>query len=424
MTNSPTIGRHSLRRWTVGLLVALGVGAAGWWGYRQLVLHRHWRAAEAALERHDCWQAYEQLQPCLDAWGDDLEVLLVAARAARLAGALDAAEAHVAHCERLAPTEDAVRFERMLLQVQQGDLQPYWEPLRRLIDIADDRQNDALAALASGLANTLQVSEAVDCLDKIRQRDPDFLPMLLLSAELRLRFQRNAEARWFLEKAVMQLPNALTPRLRLAECLIQEGAARDAAVHLELLQRSHPDHADVLLALARCRIYRNQVDSARELLDRLLLRHPRHLEALVERGRVEQRVGDPNLAQTWLRRALEVNPDHLAAWQTLEASCLAASQTEAAQRCRAEIERIEVESGRLQRLVVEATQSPSAGAADRTELGDQWRRLHQSRDAQKYLFSALQIDSRYGPAHRALAELFEETGQLHRAARHRALAGS
>src|SRR5688572_18944570 len=192
MTDSPTTGRHSQRRWALALLFAIGVAAAGWWGYGQYVLHRHWQAAEAALERHDCWQAYEELQPCLRAWGHRLEVLLVAARAARLAGELDAAEAHVADAERAAPTDPDVKFERMLLQVQQGDLQPYREPLQRWIDIPDGRQIQVLAALAGGLANTLQVSDAVECLDKIAERDPEFLPMLLLSAELRQRFQRNA----------------------------------------------------------------------------------------------------------------------------------------------------------------------------------------------------------------------------------------
>lgn len=422
MTERATTGRRPLRRWALGLVVALGLGIAGWWGYRQFVLHQHWNAAEAALARHDCWQAYEELQPCLEAWSDRVEVLLLAARAARLADRLDAAEAHVGRCERLAPDDDAVRFERMLLQVHQGDLQPYQEPVRRLIEIPDERQHVVLAALAHGLANTLQVSDAVECLDTIRQRDPEFVPMLLLSAELRLRFKRNTEARWFLDKAVALLPDALVPRLRLAECLLDEGAVREAAAHLERLHERHAHDAEVEFALARCRVYRNRLDSARELFDHLLLKHPRHVEALVERGRLELRVGDPVLAQDWLRRAVDVNPHHAAAWQALEAACLAAAQTDAAHACRAEIDRIELELGRLQRLVVQSTQTQFAGAAERTELGDRWRRLHDARNAQKYLFSALQIDAGHRPAHQALAELFEQTAQPHRAARHRALA--
>ncbi len=424
MTVCPTPVRRSTRRWAFALLVALGLGAAGWWGYREFALDRHWQAAQAALELHDGWRAYEELQPCLLAWGDRQEILLVAARAARLAGALDDAEAHVAACERLAPTDDDVRFERMLLQAQQGDLQPYQEPLRRLLATPDERQPTVLAALAGGLADTLQINEAAAYLDKIAQRDPEFVPMLLLAGELRVRYQHPTEARPFLEKAVERLPHALTPRLRLAECLLQLGAVREAAAHLELLRQQRPDHAEVLLALARCRGYRNQSDSAQKLLDHLLLKHPQHLEALVERGRLEQRVGDPILAQSWLRRALEINPDHLAAWQILEASCLAAAQADPARACRVEIERIELESGRVQRLVVQAAQAPTPSVTVLTEVGDRWRRLHNGREAQKYLFSALQIDPRHGPTHRALAELFEQTGQPHRAARHRALAGT
>lgn len=422
MSACPTTGRRFGRRWALGLLVALGLVAAGWWGCWQLVLERHWQAAHAALERHDGWHAYEELQPCLAAWPDRIEVRLVAARAARLAGELDAAEAHLTVCEDLAATDGEVLFERTLLQTQQGDLRPYQESLRRLIANNDARQLVALAALARGLADTLQINEAAVYLDKIAQSDPEFVPMLLLAGELRVRYQHPLEARPFLDKAVELLPQARTPRLRLAECLLQLGAVREATANLELLQRQDPRHAEVLLALARCRGYRNQCDDARAVLDRLLSMHPRHLDALVERGRLEQRVGDPMLAQTWLRRAVVENPDHLAAWQILEASCLAAAQDDAARACRAEIERIELESGRVQRLVAQAAQSASPSAAALTEIGDRWRRLHNSREAQKYLFNALQIDAHHGPAHRVLAELFEQTGQPHRAARHRALA--
>ncbi len=401
--------------------MALGVGAAAWWGYGQYRLQQHWQAAQDAIEHHDAWTAYDELRPCLSAWSERAEVLLAAARAARLAGMIDDAEAHLTACERLAPSDDDVQFERMLLQAQQGDLRPYEETLRRLSDEPGDRQNAVLMALAQGLADTLQTGEAAMYLERIAARDPDYLPMLLLSAEVRVRHERFAEARPYLDRAFGLAPQGLGPRLRLAECMLQQGEVQGAEEHLRELYDRYPAHAQVLFDLARCRIYRNDMEAACGYLDQVLDNEPRHVEALLERGRLELRVSAARAAQQWLRQALEINSQNLGALQALEAACRAVKDSEAAQTYRQRAEKLQIELGQLQRLKIQASQEAYTLAALR-DLGRRWHKLHNPREAQKYFFNALQLDPHDKDTHRELAAIFDESGQPHRAARHRALA--
>jgi tetratricopeptide (TPR) repeat protein len=424
MTEMSTKRKRSLGRWAVAVLLVLAASAGGWWWHGQRQLQHQLHAAQAALDQHDCWLALREVQPCLHAWGGRLEVRLLAARAARLADSLDEAEDHVTVCERLVESEpdaaDEVRFERKLLAMQQGDTKSraaQWQPS---LPVSEARQLEALDALARGLAETHHFAEAFVCLEQIAQRDPEYLPMLLARGQIRFRHKRYEEAEVYFEKVVAVLPEALLPRLQLADCLIQTGQPRAAVAHLDLLNERYPDDANVLYALARCHVYRNQLDQAKQRFDQQLAKHPRHYDSLVARGRLEYRIGDPALAEKFLRRAVDVHPDLVDAWLVLEA--LTAENASQAASCRAEIERIENAMGRQQRRMLWAVEAESNKLPLFMELGDGWRDLHTPREAQRWYFCALQEDPDHRPAHRALAEIFAETGQPHRAARHRALA--
>src|SRR5438093_9430678 len=105
MTGFSPAKKRAWRNWSLVLFAAFAASAGGWWWHGQRQLQHHLQAAQAALERHDCWRAREELQPCLTAWGERLEVRLLAARAARLADAIDEAEGHLAACEQMIDTE-------------------------------------------------------------------------------------------------------------------------------------------------------------------------------------------------------------------------------------------------------------------------------------------------------------------------------
>ncbi len=58
----------------------------------------------------------------------------------------------------------------------------------------------------------------------------------------------------------------------------------------------------------------------------------------------------------------------------------------------------------------------------RIDLAERYERLHEPAKAIQWRMCVLHLDPAHAPTHRALARLFEQTGQPHRAARHRGLA--
>ncbi len=116
----------------VSSLIACWAGLSTWADYSV-------KAGESALARRDFQAARVHLANYLrvvpsSAWGH-----LLAAQAARRAGLLDEAEAHLNHCRHLGADPDAVAVQRALLIVQRGDLDP--EPF--LLDRVS--QNDPAA---------------------------------------------------------------------------------------------------------------------------------------------------------------------------------------------------------------------------------------------------------------------------------------
>jgi predicted Zn-dependent protease len=232
------------------------------------------------------------------------------------------------------------------------------------------------------------------------------------------------QAREHFERAVRRLPDARRPRLRLAECLLKLGEAREAERHLRALDERSPDDPGVLLALARLHEYRGQVTEARRASDRLLDLRPAHGDGLVERGHLELHHGDARDALPGLRRAVEAHPGRADAWEALARCQEALEQSAEAQHSRDELARVKRELGELTRLALVVTQEKANDVALRAEVAERYERLGDFDRAIPWRICVLQLDPAHRPTHAALANLFEKTGQPHRAARHRALAAA
>src|SRR5262245_13289024 len=111
------------RHWVLGGLLLLGVLAGlGYVGSRHVRAWRHYQVAERALERRDFRQARANLALCLQVWPASRETHLLAAQAARRAGAYDNAAYHLNVCEQLHGPSEAAQLERALLSAQRGEL--------------------------------------------------------------------------------------------------------------------------------------------------------------------------------------------------------------------------------------------------------------------------------------------------------------
>jgi predicted Zn-dependent protease len=406
------------------LLLAVAVVGAGTGGVYLWAQH-HLDAARQALDRLAFDEAGHHLDLVLKVRPGSPAVHLLAARAARRRDACDLAAEHLAASVRLGGETEATTLERWLLAAQQGDLANVERKLQARADDPEDPEAvPILEALAKGYVSRYWRTHALVCLNILLQRQPRHPPALLMRARLwedRARkgeVERDRDALADYEKAV-ELAPTLEGRLGRAGALYRVGRPWDALLEYEQLRPGRPADPDVLLGLARCRFSLRAVGEARRLLDELLERQPDHRAALLERGRLALHAGQFADAEGWLRRAADAAPGYDSQPHRVLARCLeAAHKTGEARRCVGEAGRREANVLRVERLTARSNRGP-ANPVQRFEIATELMRLGREEDGVAVLLFVLEQEPRFGPAHAALADYFERTGQPARAARHR-----
>jgi tetratricopeptide (TPR) repeat protein len=405
------------------LALALGVLGAGTAG-ALLWAQYHLRAAERALARYAFDEAHHHLDLCLTVRPRSASVHLLAAQAARRRDAYAEAGRHLAASERLGGVTQATTLERMLLTAQRGELRAVEGPLRARTDPDDPASLPALEALAKGFVNAFRPVNALVCLNILLGREPDHPQARLMRARLwearalRGEAERDQDALRDYQRAV-ELNPTFEARLGLAGTLYRLGRPWEAMTLYERLRPSQPAHSELLLGLARCRYSLHEPEKARALLDELLEQHPDHPAGLLERGRLALHAGELAGAERWLRRAADAAPRHDYEAHRVLCRCLeSAHKAEEARRCLDQLREREAEVLRVERLTLRANRQPR-DVALRFEVATELMRLGREQDGVAALFFVLDQDPRHGPAHAALADYFERTGQPGRAARHR-----
>jgi tetratricopeptide (TPR) repeat protein len=417
--------KYPVVRWCLGLATLFLAAFLAWWSFHYSQSRYHWREAHLALEAQDADRARIHLKHCLARWNTEPEVRFLAAQAARLADDYEEAEEHLAFCERQGGLPDTdLRRERALLQVQQGDFGGYIESLTPRGANDPNLPTSVLEAMAHGSAATFFSDYALDCLKRELDQQPDSPRALLLLGSILTHKGFLGDAKEKFQAAMRVVPSALRPRLRLAECLLNRGEVGEAATHLEFLCQRYPDAPEVWFTRARLHEYRGQPQGAKTALARVLALHPNHVESLVAFGRLEFLHGNPRDALTSLHQALELNPDIQEAWEACAWCHAALFERDEEKRCLDEFIRIRRAQGEAARRVLMIAQDRTRPLPVRIEMAERYECLHEYGKAILWRFSALQLDSHNTSSHRALARMFEQVGQPHRAARYRSLAGS
>jgi predicted Zn-dependent protease len=393
----------------VALLIAAGFGGA--LASVPLRAYYHYQAARQAEQRHRLAPAQEHIDRCLALWPQRAAVYLLAARICRRRGAHDDAERHLDACERILGTRtEPVGLERILLQVQRGDV--YLEEERYLASYVERDAPEAplvLEGLARGYLELLRFSAALDCLNRCLQKQPDNIPALLLRGRTRERLSSIEALEDY--RAVLALePDQDEARLRLAESLFTFGQADEAAQNFEVLQQRRPNDPAVRLGLARCRHHAGKLDEARLLLDGLLADDARNLGALRERGRLELEAGHGAEAERCLRRAVAIDPSDRDANHLLTQALFQQGKTSEAQTQEEQYERVLADLTRLGQILNTELKARPRDAALCCELGTLYLRYGKRHEGVYWLLHALEYDSQYEPARKALADAHVRTG--------------
>lgn len=402
----------------IGALILLGAGLAG----AHLWALHHYRAAHAELERYHTAAAREHLEACLKVWPRSPDALLLAARAARRSASFDGAEHFLARAEQAGAKPDDLTLERVLLRAERGDVDEVGPFCRGLLDRDAAAAPLVLEAVAFGLLRTYRLKEAQDALDRWQKLQPDNTQAAFFQGVLCDQSDRRHDAIAAFRRAVQADPDRDDARLRLAGLLVLTAQFPEAVPHLEYLRRRLPDDPQVDVHLARCRAQAGQTAEAVALLDGVLARRPHFAPALAERGKLAMQSGEPERAEVWLAEAVARSPDDMQAQYQLQLCLTRLGKAGEAARAERRLKQMEDDLKRIQEIVQGEMQRSPHSAKLHYEAGVISLRAGQPAAGLRWLHSALKEDPNYAPAHRALADFYQSTGERALATRHRELA--
>jgi tetratricopeptide (TPR) repeat protein len=241
---------------------------------------------------------------------------LHAARAARRAGDLPAAELHLADAARAGADPRGIELERALLLAQRGRIAAVLPTLTARLADGPDTEELVWEALGRGYLRAYRLREALRCFDNLLRVRPDSLSGWVGRAETKRQWPLLSG--WASPPAAQAVPDLLRavalaphdPRLRLllAEGLLTGPSPADAEPHLWTVMALHRGDPVAPTLLARLLRENYRAEEARRLLARVLAEHPRHAPALVEAGMLVEAEGDKAGAATLYAQALAVAP--------------------------------------------------------------------------------------------------------------------
>jgi Tfp pilus assembly protein PilF len=401
---------------SAGLLALIGTGAtvAGW----QIAAWRDYRAAQRAIEKRDFAEARTCLARCLQVWPNSAEVHLLAARTARRACAYDDAEEQLKECQRLDWPLEEIQLERDLIRAQRGDVTDIQDRLMLFAEHGHPNALLILEALCRGYLKTYRLAHASRCLELWLERRPDDVQALLWRAEVAELRTRNSEALVDYRRAVELAPERDEARLPLAELLVAENLPAEAIPHFERLRQKQPRNRKVLLGLAHCRRLLGEPEEAGKLLDALLQIFPEDASALAERGRIYLDKRQPAQAERWFRMAVNRAPYDRDSVYALYLCLQQSGKAQEAEEYRTKLKKIESQLSRLREVTRKIVETPHDPAL-RHEAGMIFLHSGQSQEGLRWLYSALQEEPGYQPAHQALADYYERIGAREKALWHR-----
>jgi tetratricopeptide (TPR) repeat protein len=412
-----SLTRSPRRLFLTGCCFAL-LGVAGYLGSRNLWAAYHFRQAGRAIDRRDWSQARANLRLCLEVWPGSAATHFLAGRTARRADDYEDAVQHLDECERLGDRSKNLELERALLRAQQGDIAPVE---RQLVDLVEQNDPDApliLEALIKGYVQTSRLPLALYCAAKWLRLQPDSVEALFWRGQFYEQLFSHDQALEDFRRVVELDPEHKAGRLHLAEQLVRHRLFDEALPHLQRLAAQDPGSAPVLLALARCQGALGHSEEAVALLDNLLRAQPRNVAALVERGKLALDADQLAEAESWARKAVEAAPRGRTAIYFLGQCLERRGRHEEAKIYSAQLKEIDAAWARYEQVMGKLTKTPLDPAL-RSEAGTLLMRVGKDEEGLRLLSALLRDAPEYGPAHQALADYYERTGNHSLAAHHR-----
>jgi tetratricopeptide (TPR) repeat protein len=352
----------------------------------------HLRSARSSLERLDYTNAELQLARHLDVCPTSVEGHFRLARLLRRLGRVSEGLEHVRACRRLGGPRDALDLETTLLRVQEGEFTSAMErSLRELFD-NDPDSFYILEAFSQGYTKTYRLHEAMDCLNRMLERQPNNVYALLRRGWIAERFGQLDAAQEDYSRAVALEPRHALARQRLGEHqFVRRKNTAAAEEHFAALHQLAPGDANAGVYLARCWVEQGHWEEARQLLDELLAAHPHDPVVLTERAKVALCDGQAARAEGWLQEAISLQPHTPHAYYQLFLCLSGQDKAAEAESFRRKYQELQDSLQRLDGLMQLAAKSPQ-DLRLRREIARLFSRLGEEQEAQRWLLTAMRAD--------------------------------
>jgi tetratricopeptide (TPR) repeat protein len=387
----------------LAVLLVLFADLASHWGtylWAEYRLH----TARKALEREDYSQAQELLSQYLRLRPDSAEGHFLSARLARRTGDLVEAARHLQACEKRGTlSRDDLKLEKILFEVQQGNL----EQEKFLQDCLAGEHADTfliLEALSQGYTKRYQLGQAQDCLNRMLDRQPDNPYALTRRGWIYERLGNHKDAQADYRHAVSVAPENVLARRFLADSLLHIARKSEEAVeHYEFLHQRQPDDPTITAYLAQCWLEQDRISEARSLVGKALTAHPRDPNLLMVRGLLAQREGELSQAEMWLRQAVAARPSFQPAYYALILVLGQEGKDAEAEKCQKQLQSVEAELKQMDDLIHQAMKEPFNPQL-RYEVARLLLKLGEDQEGENWLQMVLLLDPYHPGARQILAE--------------------
>lgn len=391
-------------RWFCLLLFTLLLSSAAALAAANLWAWHHYRAAQTALSRYHFGQARSHLALPLRLWPCFGPVHLLAARAARLDGAIEEARGHLYVCQQRQSNAENVLLEWALLRAQIGELAAVEEYLKDQLRRGSDQTPLIEEALIQGYIRTYRIGQALAGVQEWLRRQPDDTQALYMQGCIWQQVQRPQKALPAYRRAVELDPQREDARWHLCQCLLRMGLYAEANSHLEHLHRFYPQNVEMTVALASARFKQGWLDEALQLLDAVLAEQPDNEAALRERGRLALAYDKVAEAEKWLRHAAQLNPHDAQLLPLLSVALEHQGKQDEAQIFQDRLKQNDRNFERLARICMHELGERPHDPVLHTELGALLIRLGYPEAGRNWLLLALQEDPDCAAAYTALED--------------------
>lgn len=400
------------------LLIVLGCLLLGGGG---ISFYKHalgqWRLAQEDVKASRLDEAQDRLDLCLGLWPRSVSVHLLAARAARLSGHYDQAEAHLNTCLKLqnGPSE-AVQVEFLLMRAQRGEEDEVSGMLLEFVENDYPEKLLILETLSRAYMHEMRYGQAYSLLKRWIELAPDSAKPYHWRGWVVERLNNPFAAREDYLEALQRDPELIAVRIRVAEMYLEDSNPVEAEPHLERLILQEPDRADVKARLGQCRYLQGRAEEARKLLESAVMEIPSDATLLITLARLELQEGRQAEAETWLRRLLEKDPFDTEAEFALNTCLHQMGRTEEAAVVLAQYKKHRAIVDRSNKLLKNEAEHPSASPATAFEIGSLLLQIGQDHLGVFWLHEALRRDAHHEPAREALADYYAKNGEPEKAA--------